>query len=123
MYVRLSITLSAVLLGLMGSMAVGCSPSRAEQQGAQRGPLAGAERIDRRGIGDVVERLSAGRYTYLRLGDSAPGEWLVVLSQAPAVGESFAYRAYGVVKDFRSAKLEREFPRLLFASANKEKTR
>ncbi|KIG15530.1 hypothetical protein DB30_05553 [Enhygromyxa salina] len=69
---------------------------------------------------EVSEVLVAGRYSYLRLRGSSPGEWHVVMGRAPRVGDSVHYRAYAVAKNFHSSSLQRDFERLLFTSVKPE---
>ncbi|MCB9755018.1 MAG: hypothetical protein H6713_34205 [Myxococcales bacterium] len=80
-------------------------------------PLVGATRVDERGEARVDELLRARGYTYLRLASSADGEWHVITGAAPERGATVRYRGYAELRDYRSPTLDRQFDRLVFASA------
>ena len=79
-------------------------------------PLIGAKRIEQRGSAEVAEVIKAGSYTYLRLSTAAPGEWHVVMGEAPALGKKVQYRGYAEIHQFHSKALNRVFEHLIFTS-------
>ena len=63
--------------------------------------------------GAVTERLDAGHYTYVRVGE----DWAVVFGRLEAkAGDPIALRVQGIKNDFHSRKLGRDFERLYFAT-------
>lgn len=71
--------------------------------------------------GEVVALAPAGPYTYVRLDGAEPETWVVVLgTPALRVGDTAAFRVYGERLGFRSARLARDFDRLLFGRPIRE---
>ncbi len=66
--------------------------------------------------GVVTERLGAGGYTYLRVGDT----WVVTLGPGPSVGTPVDVISMGVKSDFRSKRLDRSFAHLVFAIVRRQ---
>lgn len=63
-------------------------------------------------VGVVVERLSAGRYTYLRLGTDA--RWIATTGEGAHLGDRVSVRSLGSRRDFTSSRLGRTFDELVF---------
>ncbi len=80
-------------------------------------PLVGARPIDERGEARVEELLRVRGYTYLRLDSSEAGVWHVITGAPPKRGETVRYRGYAELRGYRSPSLQRDFDRLIFASA------
>ena len=68
--------------------------------------------------GVVAERLGAGGYTYLRVGDT----WVVTLGPGQTVGTPVDVISMGVRNDFRSKRLDRSFDHLVFGIVRKQET-
>lgn len=80
-------------------------------------PLAGLTPSTEVLVGRVEERLPAGGYVYLAIrGDDGVQRWAVVMGAAPLVGAAVRARSMGKRVDFRSARLQRSFSELHFAS-------
>lgn len=63
--------------------------------------------------GELAERLVAGHYTYVRIGD----DWAVLLGSVDAEpGDPIAVSVQGAQTDFHSRRLGRDFERLYFAT-------
>ena len=62
-------------------------------------------------VARVDERIDAGGYSYLRLGE----EWVVGLDHGLQVGEDARVLRIGRARDFRSARTGRAFEALTFA--------
>lgn len=75
-------------------------------------PIADA---DKRFAGTVREVLFAGSYVYVEV-ELAEGDarWVVGIDDPPRVGDRVQVRAHGERRDFHSARLDRDFERLLF---------
>lgn len=68
-------------------------------------------------VGRVEERLPAGGYVYLAIrGDDGVQRWAVVMGAAPLVGAAVRARSMGKRADFHSARLQRTFAELHFAT-------
>ncbi len=80
-------------------------------------PLVGASPIDERGEARVDELLRVRGYTYLRLSTAEAGVWHVISGSPPELGARIRYRGYAELRGYRSPSLQREFDRLVFASA------
>ncbi len=81
-------------------------------EAAARSPLWSLDRsVDRTPFAGVVEeRLDAGGYTYLRVGD----RWVVGLDHGEQVGAVVEVKPLGLARDFRSARTGRTFDALWF---------
>lgn len=64
--------------------------------------------------GRVVERLSAGSYTYLSVKTVDGPLWVVTLGDGEAVGTAVTVKSFGIRREFRSRRLERTFDELRF---------
>jgi hypothetical protein len=63
----------------------------------------------------VEERLAAGSYTYLALrGDDGAFTWVVALGGGERPGTRVKVRSMGRRTNFRSNRLDRTFPALVF---------
>ena len=65
--------------------------------------------------GDVVERLDAGNYRYLRVRTEDGDRWVVSLALTTPDAPRVRVTALGRAVDFRSERLSRRFDELLFA--------
>jgi hypothetical protein len=80
-------------------------------------PLQGLVAIDdATWTGVVEERLDAGSYTYLAVRDQAALRWVAVMGEGEAPGSNVLVHALGVRTDFHSARLDRDFAELVFAT-------
>ncbi|MBC8070726.1 MAG: hypothetical protein IAG13_20515 [Deltaproteobacteria bacterium] len=66
--------------------------------------------------GTVVERLSAGRYTYLQIDVDGVGRWVATTGEGASVGQLVRVRSFGSRRDFESPRLGRRFDELVFGS-------
>jgi hypothetical protein len=82
-----------------------------------RSPLVGASPLDIDGEGHVAEVLPAGSYTYLRLEGDEDGVWHVISDDPPYIGDRLRYHSYAERAPFHSARLDRDFPRLVFSAS------
>ena len=113
----LALTLGFALAALAGALPV--LPSRASVEATVlTSPLVGADPVDLRGRGTVVEVLAAGSYTYLRVQGVEP--WLVVTGRPPEVDQALRFRGFAALRDFESQRLGRTFDTLIFATLQEE---
>ncbi len=66
--------------------------------------------------GAVLERLSAGGYTYVAVSDAGVPRWVATLGGAPQTGTQVRVEAFAASTDFHSPRLDRNFDRLLFGT-------
>lgn len=71
---------------------------------------------ERRFEGSVVERLSAGGYTYVAVADAGVARWVATMGDAPPAGAAVRVEAFAASDDFHSPRLDRDFDRLLFGT-------
>lgn len=85
-------------------------------------PLGGLERdADARELtGVVAERLTAGRYSYLRIHAACdrdcPDRWVATTGAGAEVGERVRVHSFGLRRDFDSPRLGRRFDELVFGT-------
>lgn len=104
--------LTALIAGCQSQSAASPAPSAAAEAPPVN-PLAGVDPSDARLVGEVVEVLPTGGYTYFRLADET---WAVVMGAGPAVGDRIDARVFAEKRDFRSRRLDRTFAALHFVS-------
>ncbi len=129
---RYYLFMRTICLALWIVLTVGCSAGGNHDNGvadkgqriagAAMGPHSGAaEGVSGQLVGQIIERLRAGTYTYLALDTGADEPaWVVVMGRNVAdVGERIRVNTMATRKDFHSRKLDRRFERLIFASIAK----
>jgi hypothetical protein len=105
-------TLIAAPLALLAAGAL-CAP-RAAVNPLQGARLAADARYTI--VGEVVERLDAGPYVYLRLQSAAGARhWVAAVASFTPGSRRVEARVIGRAQGFRSARVGRDFPLLLFA--------
>lgn len=70
--------------------------------------------ISKQHLVEVKERLDAGGYSYLRVDEKGNEYWIAISVSDIVIGEEIVFSKYMEMKDFRSEKLDRTFPSLLF---------
>ena len=84
-------------------------------------PLQGlAPAHEREWHGVVEERLVAGSYSYLAVRDAAALRWVAVMGPGEPPGRTVVVHAMGMRTDFHSARLDRDFAELFFATVQPE---
>lgn len=106
---------------LLATMALACAREPdapiAAARASNGSPLHGlAEIDDTTWAGVVEERLEAGSYTYLAVRDASALRWIAVMGPGEAPGRTVQVHALGVRNDFHSARLDRDFDELVFAT-------
>ncbi|MBT5934824.1 GW dipeptide domain-containing protein [Sulfurimonas sp.] len=66
--------------------------------------------------GIVLETLSSGGYTYMKVEESKKTYWIAMTQRDVKVGDAISYSEQGWMKDFHSKTLDRTFESILFAS-------
>jgi hypothetical protein len=67
-------------------------------------------------VAQVEQKLAAGSYTYLALRSEQQAlQWAVMLGSGPLPGTRVSVRSMGHKTNFRSRRLQRTFPDLMFA--------
>ena len=111
-------TLSATL-GVPATSVTATTTTTATTKTSARRPagMPLVERIHRTVVGPVRQRLDVGSYLYLEL-EGADGErtWVVGVKRPIDVGDVVEANAFGARQDFWSARLQRRFPTLWFAT-------
>ncbi len=67
--------------------------------------------------GDVLERLDAGSYRYLRLKTGGREVWVATLAATAPTADQLEVVVFARAHDFHSARLHRSFSELWFAAA------
>jgi hypothetical protein len=114
-----TIALSMVLFVSRGmTFALAASPpsTATERPAPTKNPLGSATVEHLVFDGSVVERLSAGPYTYLRVAsDEGIDRWIVVVGHGEELGTRIGTRSFGARSQFFSKRLDRTFDELHFA--------
>ena len=78
------------------------------------GPRASSPPKGRRLTGTVMEKLDAGRYSYLRLATKSGERWVAVMATDVVDGQTATVRGAFPMKGFASTKLKRIFDEVWF---------
>ena len=70
----------------------------------------------------VVERLSSGGYTYMKVEDAGKSYWIAMTQRDVGVGEMIKFTEQGWMQNFHSKTLNRTFESILFAGSATEKS-
>src|SRR5690349_7906350 len=100
-------------------VAGGCSSPRSEQPASDNPYVAHALPASQRSVreGEVIERVPAGPYVYLRLRErSGRSSWLVSLRATTPSADHVRAWIVGQADHFHSRRLSREFSPLAFAA-------
>ncbi len=65
--------------------------------------------------GIVLETLSSGGYTYMKVEESTKTYWIAMTKRDVKVGDAISYSEQGWMKNFHSKTLDRTFESILFA--------
>ena len=65
--------------------------------------------------GTVLETLSSGGYTYMKVKESKKTYWIAMTKRDVKVGDAISYSEQGWMKNFHSKTLDRTFESILFA--------
>lgn len=105
-------------LFLIAILTMGASCSSCERA-VVTSPLVGAKRVHVVRQGRVAQMLKVRGYTYLRLADAEHGQWHVISSDAPTLGQVVQIKGYAEVRQYHSPSLNRRFDHLLFSTVSK----
>jgi hypothetical protein len=103
---------AAALLGACAKPAA--APKAASKPAAQQLPVGSSAAIE----GEVLERLDAGGFTYLRLKTNKGERWLVTSPVETKVGEKVSASSAMIVEKFESKSLNRTFDNIIFGSVD-----
>ena len=95
-------------------LAACAKPAAAPKAVHQQLPVGSSQAIE----GEVLERLDAGGFTYLRLKTDKGERWLVTSPVETKVGEKVSASAGMVVEKFESKSLNRTFDNIVFGSVD-----
>lgn len=111
----------AALAASLGALALApAAPASAAGNSNPLGTLDRSAADDVPLAGRVEERLEAGSYTYLGVRrDDGSRFWAVTLGRGQPQGARVNIRSYGRRTDFRSARLQRTFPELVFGTVSR----